>query len=269
MRGMNTAAVVLAGLVASLALSGLAPPAAAQTNAAPKKLLVVSVTKGYRHASIETGLKVLADLAAKSGQFTVDYAGTDAELAVKMTPAALKNYDGVFFLSTTGDLPLPDKAAFLDWIKAGGAFIGAHAATDTFHSQGDTADPYIEMIGGEFVSHVVAPVECINDDPTHPATRFLGKTWAVTDEIYVHKFFSRDHVHMLLSLDRDPATGQPGFVPIAWCKKYGRGNVFYTALGHPDDMWLNPDFQRHILGGIQWALGLEPGDATPQTPAKN
>lgn len=255
----------LATLVAALALSFMAPRAGAQTT--PKKLLVVSVTKGYRHASIETGLKVVGELAAKSGKFTVDYATNDADLAVKMTPAALKGYDGVFFLSTTGDLPLPDKAAFLDWIKSGGAFIGTHAASDTFHSKGDTADPYIDMIGGEFVSHVVRPVNCINDDTNHPATRALGKTYAITDEIYAHKFFYRDRVHMLLSLDQNPATGQPGFVPIAWCKKYGKGNVFFTALGHGDEVWLSPEYQQHVLGGILWALGLEPGDATPQSAA--
>ena len=240
---------------------GLALPCAAQTNAVvPKKLLVVSVTKAYRHASIETGLKVVAELAKKDGRFTVDFAGTDAELAAKMTPAALSNYDGVFFLSTTGDLPLPDKGAFLAWIKSGKAFVGAHSATDTFHGAGDTVDPYIDMIGGEFVGHVVAQVECLNVDPQHPATRALGKSWVVTDEIYAHKNFQPTNTHVLLVLNGFPGSAQPGLVPIA---AGSQGNVS-TALGHDESMWLNPQFQQHLLGGIVWALGLEPGDATPQ-----
>jgi len=41
--------------------------------AEPKKLLVVTVTNGFRHSSIETAEKVLAELGAKSGAFTVDY----------------------------------------------------------------------------------------------------------------------------------------------------------------------------------------------------
>lgn len=41
--------------------------------AEPKKLLVVTVTTGFRHSSIETAEKVLAELGAKSGAFTVDY----------------------------------------------------------------------------------------------------------------------------------------------------------------------------------------------------
>jgi hypothetical protein len=234
---------------------------------APKKLLLVTLTKGWGHSSIPTGIKVTQQLAEKSGAFTLDYVATDGQMAEKMTAAALKNYDGVFFLSTTGELPIPDKAAFLDWIKSGHAFIGAHSATDTFHGPGPGVDPYIEMIGGEFLTHTETRVTCMIDDPSHPATQGLGKAWPLTDEIYFFKNFSREKVHMLLSLDKAPGGGQPGYFPIAWCKKYGQGNVFYTALGHEEAIWENPEFQKHLLGGIKWSLGLEKGDATPQASA--
>src|SRR5437764_3760195 len=89
--------------------------------AAPKKVLVVTVTKGFRHSSIPTAEKVLGELAEKSGAFTVDYVRNDKDMAQKMTTAALKNYDGVIFANTTGELPLPDKDAFIAWIKSGKA----------------------------------------------------------------------------------------------------------------------------------------------------
>src|SRR5437879_5806793 len=79
------------------------------SNAAPKKVLVVTVTKGFRHSSIATAEKVLGELAKKSGAFEVDYVRTDDDMAQKMTANALKNYDGVIFANTTGELPLPDK----------------------------------------------------------------------------------------------------------------------------------------------------------------
>ena len=90
----------------------------------PKKLLVVTVTKGYKHESIPTAEKVIEELGKINNSFTVDYARTDEDLAKKMTLTALQNYDGVVFASTTGDLPLPDREAFLNWIKDGHAFIG-------------------------------------------------------------------------------------------------------------------------------------------------
>src|SRR5258708_4098173 len=147
--------------------------------AAPKKLLVVTVTKGFRHSSIPTAEKVLGELAQSSGAFTVDYVRTDEEMAQKMTLEALKNYDGVIFANTTGDLPLPDKQGFLDWIKSGKAFIGIHSATDTFRGH-TPLDPYVEMIGGEFKHHdAQAEVDCIIQDKNHPACSHLPATWHI------------------------------------------------------------------------------------------
>jgi len=248
--------------------------------AAPKRLLVVTVTKGFVHSSIPTAEKVLGELAQKSGDFTVDFVRTNTDMAEKMTAAALKNYDGVIFANTTGILPLPDKQAFLDWIKSGKAFIGMHSATDTFHGQ-DGVDSYIEMIGAEFKEHhAQAHVDCINQDPKHPACKPLPPSWHLKDEIYIMKNFDRSKVHGLLMLDKHPNDKTPGDYPIAWCKEYGKGHVFYTSLGHREDVWdpntpesfkrENPKevselYQKHILGGIRWALGLEDGDAKPQT----
>jgi type 1 glutamine amidotransferase len=245
--------------------------------ATPKKVLVVSVTKGFRHSSIPTAEKILGDLGKKSGAFTVDYARTDQDIAEKMTADALKQYDGVIFANTTGDLPLPDRQAFIDWVKSGKAFAGMHSASDTFHG----FPPYIEMLGGEFQTHhAQVRVDCRNHDPKHPATRSLGATFTVFDEIYLQKNFHRDQVHVLLALDAHPNDKTPGFYPISWCKEFGKGRVFYTALGHREDMWdtdtpekfkrenskeVSQAYQDHILGGIKWALGLEKGDATPQT----
>ena len=90
----------------------------------------------------------------------------------------------------------------------------------------------------------------------------------VFDEIYQFKSYDRAKVHMLLSLNelqltRDPVT-TPGYYPIAWCRMYGKGRVFYTALGHREDVLEADWFKRHVLGGIQWTLGQAKGDAKPQ-----
>ena len=271
---------------------GLALPA----QAAPKQVLVVTVTKGFRHSSIPTAEKVLAELAKESSAFTVEYArvepndaefkGADGKpdkekvnaaitkvLAEKMSPGALKQYDAVIFANTTGDLPLPDNQAFLDWIKSGKGFVGMHSATDTFHNFA----PYIEMIGGEFKTHgAQVKVDAINQDQECPACKHLAGNWEVFDEIYLFKNFDRTKVHGLLTLDKHPNDKTPGDYPIAWCKDYGKGRVFYTSLGHREDVWdpkwpdrKNPKevaeaYQKHILGGIKWALGLEKWDAKPQ-----
>jgi uncharacterized protein len=301
------------------------------TAAAPKKILVVTVTTEFRHDSIKTAEQVLAKLGKESGAFTVDFAQQPAnkvpqkpnapakpkELAAdadekarakhqeeatkfqaaetkyqadlekwnssqdevkvaqaafdkalkesldKLSPENLKQYDGVIFANTTGDLPLPDKQGFIDWVKNGHAFIAMHSGSDTFHH----FRPYIEMLGGEFRTHgAQAGVECLVMDANHPATKPLGESFCLEqEEIYLIKSFDRTQVHELLALDKHPNDKkQFGHFPIAWCKDFGKGKVFYTSLGHRDEVWQNSRYQKHVLGGIKWALGLEPGDAVRQ-----
>jgi hypothetical protein len=231
-----------------LAVSALASAAA---EAAPRKLLVVTVTKGFHHDSIPTAEKIVALVGQESGTYVVDFARTDEDLAAKMTPAALAAYDGVVFASTSGDLPLPDRQGFLDWIAAGKAFIGLHAATDTFPG----FPPYIAMIGGQFDKH--GPQVKVNLrvlDPKSPATLGLANPTVVFDEIYQFKNLAPAGNHVLLALDQHPNEGTPGTFPLAWTRSHGKGRVFYTALGHREDVLESDWYKKHLRGGIAWAL---------------
>jgi type 1 glutamine amidotransferase len=243
-------AFLLAAVLAAAASIGVA--------AEPKKLLVVTVTKGFRHDSIPTAERVLEEVAKTSGAYTVDFARTDADLAAKMTLAALAGYDGVVFASTTGDLPLPDRQGFLDWIASGKAFVGIHAATDTFPG----FPPYIAVIGGQFLSHgAQVKVDLLVQDPDHPATKGMANPTSVKDEIYLIKNFDRAKTHTLVALDKEPNAGTPGFFPLVWSREHGKGRVFYPALGHREDVLEADWFRKQLTGGILWALGEAGGPA--------
>lgn len=243
------------------------------TEAAPKKVLVVTATKGFRHSSIATAENVIATLGETSGAFTVvDYVrgggdakkgADDTDVMEKLTMAKLNEVDAVIFANTTGDLAIPDKEGFIKWIENGHALIGMHSAGDTYHG----FQPFVKLIGAEFKTHgAQVQVDAYNQDPTHPATKDLGPIYTVFDEIYEFKpeNWHRDQVHGLLTLDKHPQTLAPGDYPIAWAKEVGRGGkVFYTSLGHREDVWASAVYQQHILGGIKWALGLEAGDGKP------
>jgi type 1 glutamine amidotransferase len=220
--------------------------------AAPAKVLVVTVTKGFRHESIPTAERVLQGLAEKSGAFTLDYARNDAELAAKAAPKALESYAGAVFASTSGDIPLPDREGFLAWIAGGRAFVGIHAASDTFPG----FPPYIDMIGGQFKKHgPQTTVELVVKDTGHPSTRELPRTLSVFDEIYQFQRYDPARVHLLLTIAKHPETGEAGEFPLAWTRAHEKGKVFYTALGHRDDVLEADWFKAHLLGGILWALG--------------
>jgi type 1 glutamine amidotransferase len=177
-----------------------------------------------------------------------------------MSPAALAAYDGIIFNNTSGNLPLPDRDAFLNWIRSGKGFVGFHAATDTLTDH----PPYVDMIGAAFLTHhEQVEVQAIIEDPDHPATAHFNSSFRVHDEIYLFKNFDRNTVRGLVTMDKHPNYGQPGDYPIAWCRQYGQGRVFYTSLGHRTDVVQRPDIKQHYLGGILWAIGLAQGDATP------
>lgn len=254
-----------AGLVAALqAEPELASPAK------KKRLLVVTHTAGFRHSSIPMAEKTLAEIGERSGLFEVAYCRTKEDVEKMLTSEGLKGFDGVFFANTTGNLGIPNLQAFLDWIKAGHAFLGAHSATDTYHPDSIGGDrSYVEMIGGEFATHGrQCEVEAIVENTRHPAVAHLGSTYKVFDEIYLFKENTRPRVKVLLSLDKHPNDGapdanKPGDYLLAWCRMYGKGRVFYTALGHREDVWESEPYRQHLLGAIRWALGLARGDATP------
>jgi hypothetical protein len=43
--------------------------------------------------------------------------------------------------------------------------------------------------------------------------------------------------------------------PATWARKHGAGRVFYTSMGHREDIWTNTLFQDMLVGGIMWAVG--------------
>jgi hypothetical protein len=246
---------------ATVTLLGLAT--VTTLTAAPGKVLVVSVTKGFRHDVIPVVDAVLKELASQSGKFTLDFAQSDQQVAEKLTPAALAGVDGVIFNNTSGELPLPDREGFLQWLKSGKGFVGFHAATDTLSGFA----PYIEMIGGQFdTHHEQVEVTVRVEDRQHPATAHFPASFRVKDEIYLFKNFHRESVHGLLTMDRHPNFGQPGDYPVAWWKSYGKGRVIYTSLGHRADVVQRSDIKQHYLGAILWSLGLAEGSAEPQSP---
>jgi type 1 glutamine amidotransferase len=247
-----------------LLASGCLLAALVVAEAAPKKVIVVTATKGFRHSSIPTAENVIATLGTTSGDYTVvdvvrggPEGKDDAEVTEKLSMANLAKVDAVIFANTTGDLAIPDREGFIKWVEDGHALIGMHSCSDTFHG----FPPFIDLVGGEFLTHgPQVSVDMHNQDAAHPANKHLGDTWTMFDEIYEFKSFYRDRVHGLLTLDKNPQTHIPGDFPVAWCKDLkGGGRMFYTSLGHREDVWTSASFQKHILGGIRWGLGLEKG----------
>lgn len=214
------------------------------------KILVFSKTKGYRHGSISVGKLAIQKLGA-THNFSVD----TTEDASKFTEENLKKYAVVIFLSTTGDvLDNSQQVAFERYIQAGGGYVGVHAATDTEYDW----PWYGKLAGAYFTSHpAVQEARFVVRDKKHPSTRFLtDSVWMHKDELYNFKEINPD-IKVLISIDEKSYKGgiNGNFHPFSWYHSFDGGRAFYTSMGHTDETWKEDKFLKHLLGGIEYAIG--------------
>jgi type 1 glutamine amidotransferase len=220
------------------------------------RVLVVTHTAGFRHSSIPIAESTIAALGTSGGLYATEYCRTEADVKSRLTPDGLASIDAVVFANTTGNLGIPDMAAFLSWIAAGHGFVATHSASDTYHD----APEYLAMLGGQFVTHgAIVEAEIRVDDPSDPSVAHLSPRFRITDELYRFAGASRSTLHALLSMDRIPPdgvgeAGAPADLLMAWRREHGRGRVFYTALGHREEVWQDARFRQHLLEGIRWAV---------------
>jgi uncharacterized protein len=245
-----------------------------------KHILVIGETKGFEHDSVSDAMAAIYNMGRETGLWEV-MLRTDTELITKKELSKnaknLNYFDALIFTSTTGELDLDDaqKKDMMSFIKEDGkGFVGVHAALDTNYKWPE----YGEMIGGWFDEHpwsrFNAPI--INEDANFPAVRNFPHAFVKYDEIYQAKEWSREKVHVLLSLDpgklnyNNPRVHrQDHDFAVAWDKMYGKGRVFYSTLGHTQESWSDPDIRKMYLEAIKWVLGMTEGSTEthprPQT----
>jgi type 1 glutamine amidotransferase len=261
-----------------------------------RKLLFLTHPALYKHTSLEPAEAAVSEWGKTAGfdvttlqGFKQDTRSIDLSI---LTPEYLNSFDGLM-LMTNGNLPLTpqQKQSLVDFVRNGKALVGVHCATLTLYDY----PQFGEVLGGYYLRSLVPTDQIAKgkvgilkvEDQAHPATKMLGASWPLNEEFYefghavwdaskptenvsqvgrLHILmpFSRQRVHVLLSLDTDKTdlSDLPnvprGDYPQSWTNTFGRGRVFYTTLGHRDDIWAHDAvFKAHVTGGIRWALGLE------------
>ena len=262
-------------LLALVALA-LAVPfgSAASAQADVPHIVVYSGTGGFRHGSIPKGNATIQSLATSSGAFTVEV----TEDAAAFTPALFERADIILFNNTTGETPFTpeQKQQFVDFMLAGGGFMGIHAATDTNYQWPE----YQEMIGATFESHPHTGAGLFGttlgqqarvqvENTTSPITApWAGQSsFPLREEYYRWKApVAGDDLDVLLSLDetstytnpRDLIPGlqtpvYPDDQPLEWTKSFrGANRVWYTNLGHYDGTFDRADWKAHFVAAVRW-----------------
>jgi len=260
-----------------------------------RRLLVFSRSWGYKHSAIPYGAQAVALMGQKTKAFEAVLADDDT----MFEPQNLKQFDAILFNNTNNEIFLPEnfdklpaeeqakarardemlKNSLVAFLCGGGGLAVTHAGVASFRQWPEFGN----IIGARFDNHpwgagstVVLRVE----EPSHPlAAAFKEPVFIVTDELYqVTDPYSRDKVRVLVSIDptRTRITPQQRAAihradmdfPMTWVKSYGRGRVFYCALGHQHELFWNPVVLQHYLDGIQFVLGDIEADVTPSAKVK-
>lgn len=295
---MNTPFRFLLGLIGFLLASHLPANAAeGAAPAAPKKVLFFTKSSGFQHEAVMNKMPdgrpgyafaVLKKLGEKNSiEFTVSKDGS------LFTPEYLAGFDAYMFYTTQdltqakteargdGEPPMTaaGKEALLKAIAGGKGFIGLHSAADTFHSpgsvepgparfanDGDKADPYIKMLGGEFISHDAQQAGRLSvTDTFFPGISTVPADMGFFEEWYSFKNFAPD-THVLLVQKTSRMVGGAyarADYPQTWVRMEGKGRVYYTSLGHREDVWNSVTFQSMLVGALNWTLGKVDADVTP------
>lgn len=247
----------------------LALSACLAVSAAPKKILVVTQSKGFVHGVVKRPSsgelcvveRTLEEIGKTSGLFETVNSQNAVEV---LTADNLKNFDALFFYTTGPILPEGEgRGAFLDFVKSGKGFIGTHSATDTFADFKD----YVSFINGNFDGHPWGSGTTstfTNHEPTHPVVKMWPAEFQFKDEIYQYKGYDPNAVRVLLSMDMAGTNPKmPYHVPVCWVREYGKGRMFYTNLGHNESTWKDERYRAHLLAGIHWILKMEDAPTKP------
>ena len=271
---------LLKGSAAALALGTIPFPLAWTAEDKKKKtILMYTRSEGFQHSVVargkENALSMAEKIVTKIGEthsFNVVCEKDGRVFLSKDFPT----FDG-FVFQTQGNLlsekcrdntpPMTadGKKALLAAIAAGKGFVGCHCASDTFHSKGpgtmnqkpEDVDPYIAMLGGEFIRHGAQQKSWMRVvDDSFPGAVGL-KDFQMHEEWYSLKNFAAD-MHVILVQDTKGMVNvdydRPNF-PATWARMHHKGRVFYTSMGHREDVWGSDIFQKLLLGAINWSLG--------------
>lgn len=226
-------------------------------------LIYTRNSEGYIHDNIPASVECLKAICRTNG-WTFETTAID-DSSIFNDAEKIASFDVLVFANTNNDAFDNDdqRTVFQNYIRNGGAFVGIHSACGSERNW-----PWFwANLGGKFVRHPpFQKFEIKVIDPRHSSTAHLPTIWHWEDEFYYMNELNPG-IKVLLAgdlrtvddnqKDRYPGRTFGDYFPLAWCQEFDGGRQWYTALGHKIEHYRDPNFIKHLEGGIRWALGIE------------
>jgi type 1 glutamine amidotransferase len=240
----------------------------------------IDVSNGYQHDSVSHAVATIERLGYETGTYDT-LIRSDSQLITKQPVLGhdgkpllyaknLSDFDAIFFFGVREiDLTAQQKADLLSFVHDDGkGLVVAHAGATAFFSWPE----FGEMVGGRFDEHPwgIISARVIVEDTHFPGMTHIPATFDHIDEYYQIKNFSRAKAHVIMRLDVSQLDLTVPLVhhrdqdfPLAWAKMYGKGRVYYSALGHDPSTWDDRTIQEMYFEAMKWALKLTDADIAP------
>jgi len=252
----------------------------------PRRMLVTNLSMrdgkpvhGSSYWTLPAANYAIGQMGSRTGAYEAVFSD-DIEM---FRPGKIKQFDALCFNNTLGVLfeDAELKQSLLGFIAGGKGFAGIHDAIATFvqYPKYDQWPAFGQMIGatengghpwnGELMTIKI-------DDPASSINAaFQGKSIQIADQAFqLQEPTLRDHLHVLLSIDVErtglspnrrilPVRAKDKDFPMSWIRRYEKGRVFYSAIGHGPSVFWNALLLEHFLAGIQYALGDLAADDSP------
>jgi type 1 glutamine amidotransferase len=268
-------------------IKSLAPEKTHFPKSKTHKVLVFSLFTGFDHWVIPHTEAMLKTITDKVGGFEMTYSKDVKYFDKKM----LQQFDAVILNNncSIGDKrnlfwdvfkkdPNLDSAQamkkaekfekyLLDYVKNGGGIMSLHGAV----TMQNKSKAFSNMLGGSFDYHPKQQnIDVKLVDANHPLVQgFGGKGFSHIDEPYFfNNAYMSKNFRPLLYMENSKIEGNK--YPdgddkryIAWIKKYGKGNIFYSSPAHNAQSFSNPQLLQFFLDGLQFVVGDVVCDANP------
>ena len=259
-------------------------PALAAANSKLRALII----DGMNNHDWIAGTRAIRQILEATGRFTVDVATTPAALTdwrpdFRPYDVVINNFNGGH-LATAARWPAAVEQALDDYVSRGGGLVVFHAANNAFL----TWPRYNEMIGLGWRDPAFGPGLIIDEhkeqikevppgtgpkpghgprhdfvitmrDPRHAITRGLPKEWLHPAEQLTHgQHGPAASLKQLSILTYAWSKDSRRREPMDWVRRWGRGRIYTTMLGHTWRQERNPNLQclgftTLLARGAEWS----------------
>lgn len=209
-----------------------------------------------------------------SAIFAAELRDAGLEVELSNTLDSLRNLDKLMGLDlivpiwTMGTIEREQLQPLLAAVQAGVGIGGWHGGMgDAFRQQTE----YQFMTGGQWVSHPgggAARYRVRMGPNASPITQGLSDFYVTSEQYYMHVdpfvrvlattlvaegAASGDGYDQAAQAAVDSGQAEGAVMPVTWTKRYGKGRVFYSSMGHVASVFDIPEARTMVRRGLIWA----------------